>query len=286
MANKFSRVVQTCHEGGFGPWFELDQTGRPNHCMATCHEKEVVLAERKLITYVYAVVDREASTSIQRYPRHDNLVTSHEASDFRKTLASLHRLYNNGHKSPFGVGRRGRKWLLQLLEFDITCIMPKVIKSQAVIDLIAQFNGNNDPRAIDELLGKLPENTCAIGGEFSIKEPTLAPYRTITQKLIKQFEKVIIENTSGSNNCYADALATLGSILLFSRDAASIVVSRRNTSIIEILEESLEDSEGYQVHWRTPIKETLLLPKKRRKFEALKRIQIHDSHRRLVPEVI
>lgn len=114
----------------------------------------------------------------------------------------------------------------------------------------------------------------------------MAPYRTITQKLIKQFEKVIIENTSGSNNCYADALATLGSILLFSRDAASIVVSRRNTSIIEILEESLEDSDGYQVHWRTPIKETLLLPKKRRKFEALKRIQIHDSHRRLVPEVI
>lgn len=52
------------------------------------------------------------------------------------------------------------RWLLQLLEFDITCIMPKVIKSQAVIDLIAQFNGNNDPRAIDELLGKLPENTC------------------------------------------------------------------------------------------------------------------------------
>lgn len=25
---------------------------------------------------------------------------------------------------------------------------------------MAQFYGNNDPRAIDELLGKLPENTC------------------------------------------------------------------------------------------------------------------------------
>ncbi|GMN30302.1 hypothetical protein TIFTF001_044447, partial [Ficus carica] len=36
----------------FGPWFELDRTGRPNHSMAARH---VVLAERKLMTYVYAV---------------------------------------------------------------------------------------------------------------------------------------------------------------------------------------------------------------------------------------
>ncbi|GMN65158.1 hypothetical protein TIFTF001_034231 [Ficus carica] len=24
MLSKFSRVIPTCHEGGFGPWFELD----------------------------------------------------------------------------------------------------------------------------------------------------------------------------------------------------------------------------------------------------------------------
>ncbi|GMN43164.1 hypothetical protein TIFTF001_012381 [Ficus carica] len=29
MASKLSRVVPTCHEGGFGPWFEFDWTGRP-----------------------------------------------------------------------------------------------------------------------------------------------------------------------------------------------------------------------------------------------------------------
>ena len=98
----------------------------------------------------------------------------------------------------------------------------------------------------------------------------MAPYRIITQKLIKKFEKVIIENTSGSNNHYADALATLSSRMLFSRDAVSIVVSRRNTSIIEILEESLEDSEGYQVDWRTPIKEILLLPKKEGNLKLLR----------------
>ncbi|GMN60095.1 hypothetical protein TIFTF001_029184 [Ficus carica] len=29
MPSKLPRVVPTFHEGGFGPWFELDWTGRP-----------------------------------------------------------------------------------------------------------------------------------------------------------------------------------------------------------------------------------------------------------------
>ncbi|GMN60000.1 hypothetical protein TIFTF001_029087 [Ficus carica] len=37
---------------GFGPWFELDWTSRPNHSMAVRH---VVLAKRKLMSYVYPV---------------------------------------------------------------------------------------------------------------------------------------------------------------------------------------------------------------------------------------
>ncbi|GMN63169.1 hypothetical protein TIFTF001_032252 [Ficus carica] len=52
MASKLPRVVPTYHKGGFDPWFELDWIGRPNHSMAARH---VVLAERKLTTYVYAV---------------------------------------------------------------------------------------------------------------------------------------------------------------------------------------------------------------------------------------
>ncbi|GMN58693.1 hypothetical protein TIFTF001_027805 [Ficus carica] len=40
MIRKFSHLVLTCHEGGFGPWSELDWTGRPNHCMAARHGKQ------------------------------------------------------------------------------------------------------------------------------------------------------------------------------------------------------------------------------------------------------
>ncbi|GMN60375.1 hypothetical protein TIFTF001_029468 [Ficus carica] len=64
MASKLPRVVPTYHEGGFGSWFELDWAGRPNHSMTACHgtytyvKLKVVLAERKLTTYVY-VIDKQ-----------------------------------------------------------------------------------------------------------------------------------------------------------------------------------------------------------------------------------
>ncbi|GMN39695.1 hypothetical protein TIFTF001_008932 [Ficus carica] len=37
---KFSRVVPTYHKGEFGPWFELDWTGHPNHSMNARHGKQ------------------------------------------------------------------------------------------------------------------------------------------------------------------------------------------------------------------------------------------------------
>ncbi|GMN21742.1 hypothetical protein TIFTF001_040101 [Ficus carica] len=40
MLSKFSRVEPTCHEGGFGPWFELDWAGCPNHSMVARHGKQ------------------------------------------------------------------------------------------------------------------------------------------------------------------------------------------------------------------------------------------------------
>ncbi|GMN46074.1 hypothetical protein TIFTF001_015265 [Ficus carica] len=42
MPSKLPCVVPTCNEGGFGPWFELDWTGRPNYSMAACHGKQPI----------------------------------------------------------------------------------------------------------------------------------------------------------------------------------------------------------------------------------------------------
>ncbi|GMN59117.1 hypothetical protein TIFTF001_028217 [Ficus carica] len=40
---------------GFGLWFELDWASRPNHSIVARHDIKVVLVERKLTSYVYAV---------------------------------------------------------------------------------------------------------------------------------------------------------------------------------------------------------------------------------------
>ncbi len=52
---------------------------------------------------------------------------------------------------------------------------------------------------------------CQAQGEFSLKEPSLAPYRALAQKLEAKFVTFEIEHAQRNENRYADALATLGS---------------------------------------------------------------------------
>ncbi|GMN60625.1 hypothetical protein TIFTF001_029717 [Ficus carica] len=72
MASKLPCIVPTCDEGGFDPWFELDWTGRPNHCMAARHGtythvklKLYLLSERSQLTFMLdepIVIDRTCRT--------------------------------------------------------------------------------------------------------------------------------------------------------------------------------------------------------------------------------
>ncbi|XP_028059057.1 uncharacterized protein LOC114262842 [Camellia sinensis] len=49
---------------------------------------------------------------------------------------------------PALIGRMAR-WLLALTEYDITCVTPKAIKSQALADLLAQFpSGEHEPAKV------------------------------------------------------------------------------------------------------------------------------------------
>uniref|UniRef100_A0A2N9I468 Uncharacterized protein n=1 Tax=Fagus sylvatica TaxID=28930 RepID=A0A2N9I468_FAGSY len=51
---------------------------------------------------------------------------------------------------------------------------------------------------------------CQARGEFSLKEPSLAPYRALAQKLEAKFNTFEIEHAQRNENRYADALATFG----------------------------------------------------------------------------
>ena len=47
------------------------------------------------------------------------------------------------------------RWLLALDEFEITCVAPKAIKSQALADLLAQFPSGDYEPVIEELSGEV-----------------------------------------------------------------------------------------------------------------------------------
>jgi len=51
---------------------------------------------------------------------------------------------------------------------------------------------------------------CQAKGSFSVKEPNLAPYRTMAQKMEEKFATFEIEHAPRNENQYTDALASLG----------------------------------------------------------------------------
>ena len=78
---------------------------------------------------------------------------------------------------------------------------------------------------------------CQAKGIFSLKEPSLALYRAMAQKMDEKFSTFEIEHAPRNKNRFADALAALGSQIMFEGDNTMVVVSKREESIIEVLKE-------------------------------------------------
>ena len=81
---------------------------------------------------------------------------------------------------------------------------------------------------------------CQTKGSFSLKEPNLTPYRAMTQKMEEKFSTFEIEHTPRNENLFANALAALGSQIIFEGDSTRIEVSERKESIIEMLKERFQ----------------------------------------------
>uniref|UniRef100_A0A2N9EI75 Uncharacterized protein n=1 Tax=Fagus sylvatica TaxID=28930 RepID=A0A2N9EI75_FAGSY len=80
---------------------------------------------------------------------------------------------------------------------------------------------------------------CQARGEFSLKEPSLAPYRALAQKLEEKFTTFEIEHAQRNENRYADALATLGSQMAFEGQKIDITINKKAKPITELLKEEL-----------------------------------------------
>ena len=78
---------------------------------------------------------------------------------------------------------------------------------------------------------------CQAKGIFSLKEPSLAPYRAIAQKMEEKFSTFEIEHAPRKENRFAVVLAVLGSQIMFERDNTRVEVSKREEFIIEVLKE-------------------------------------------------
>ena len=106
-------------------------------------------------------------------------------------------------------------------------------------------------------------------GSISLKEPNLALYRTMAQKMKEKFSTFEIDHAPRNENWYADALAALGSQIIFEGYSTRIEVNKRKESIVEMLKERFRE-EQYEEDWRIPIKEVLMEEKDMMELKALK----------------
>ncbi|XP_028062982.1 uncharacterized protein LOC114266295 [Camellia sinensis] len=222
------------------------------------------------------------------------------------------------------------RWLLALGEFEITCVAPKAIKSQALADLLAQFpSGDYEPvneelrgevhavMASEESFWTLSFDGAAAGGkggtgivltsksgeklylsykldfhcsnnedeyealvlgliaaekhsikkirirgdsklivkqvsgQFVLKEPALATYRTTVQRFLDKFQKVEIEHVPRSDNKFSDVLATLGARVDIPEEEVTIVINKRTEPSI------IPEDEDLPEDWRAEVLEQL-----------------------------
>jgi hypothetical protein len=99
---------------------------------------------------------------------------------------------------------------------------------------------------------------CQARGEFSLKEPSLAPYRDLAQKLEAKFNTFEIEHAQRNENRYADALATLGSQIAFKGEEMDVTICKKTEPITELLKKEFEELSPNQEDWRAPIKANLM----------------------------
>ena len=92
-----------------------------------------------------------------------------------------------------------------------------------------------------KVLGDSNLVVCQAKGSFSLKEPSLTPYRVMAQRMEEKFLTFEIEHAPRNKNQFADALTALGSQIIFKGNSANIEVSKREESIIEVLKKKFQE---------------------------------------------
>ena len=88
-----------------------------------------------------------------------------------------------------------------------------------------------------QVIGDTNLVVCQARGDFALKEPSLALYRAMAQRLEGSFEEFNIEHSLRFDNCFADALATLGSKVSFEGATTDVTIVKRPILVVQMLKE-------------------------------------------------
>ncbi|XP_023897992.1 uncharacterized protein LOC112009871 [Quercus suber] len=108
-----------------------------------------------------------------------------------------------------------------------------------------------------KVLGDSNLVVCQANESFSLKEPTLAPYRAMAQKMEEKFSTFEIEHAPKNENWFTDVLAALGSQIMLEGDSSKVEISERRESIIDTLREKFREEQCNE-DWWIPLKEALM----------------------------
>ena len=120
-----------------------------------------------------------------------------------------------------------------------------------------------------KVLGDSNLVVCQTKGSFSLKEPSLASYIAMAQKMEDKFLTFEIEHVQRNKNRFVDVLTALGSRIMFEGDSTRVEISKREESIIEVLKERLQE-EQCEGDWQISIKKALMKEEDTAELKALK----------------
>lgn len=87
---------------------------------------------------------------------------------------------------------------------------------------------------------------CQANGSFSLKEPSLALYRMLAQRMENFFCTFEIKFAQSSESQYVDALVALGSEIDFEGGSFRVEIKKQREFKIEILKEKFLSTSGYR----------------------------------------
>uniref|UniRef100_A0A2N9FEI8 Reverse transcriptase/retrotransposon-derived protein RNase H-like domain-containing protein n=1 Tax=Fagus sylvatica TaxID=28930 RepID=A0A2N9FEI8_FAGSY len=129
------------------------------------------------------------------------------------------------------------RWQVLLSEFDILFVARKAIKGQAIADYLADYPSEQ----LELMDSEFPDEDT--NGEWQARDPKLIPYQRYISRLVPKFKYVTFTYTPRAHNHFADALATLASLIklaegddvrplrIETRDIPGILASSKTESI-------------------------------------------------------